>query len=79
MKVLEVYPKTPSGRAFPSAVNMPVPCRPPPRPLRDCLLLTPGPERNLYDPAPVLYRLAPRSSYVCLQMSFFVTTIPTKN
>src|SRR5688500_13709494 len=34
------------GEPFPAALNGPLPCRLPPDPLRSCLFLPPGAERN---------------------------------
>jgi hypothetical protein len=35
------------GKPFSAALNGPLPCRPPPDPLQDCLFLLSGPERKL--------------------------------
>ena len=57
----DIIPKAPqlSGRSLSSAVNEPVPFRPPPRPLRGRLLTRSGPERNLHAPVPALCRSRP--------------------
>src|SRR5919109_3241694 len=46
---------SPRGRAVPSAVNGPVPCRPPPSPLQGWLLHRPGQNRRLSSCARALH------------------------